>query len=263
MPLLEVRNIHFRYGNRKVLKDITLTAKAGEIIGIIGPNGSGKTTLLRIMDGLLKPVAGDVYINGANIKALKRSDLAKLVALVAQESHLIFPFTVEEIVLMGRSPHLRRFRFETPLDYDIVHEAMRMTDTLDLAARRFQELSGGERQRVRIARALAQEPQIMLLDEFTTFLDMHHQIGLFDLMKTLNATRNLTLVIATHDINMIAQYADRIIMLREGEAHCVGTPESVITHDNILTVYRTEVMIDHNPLTGSPRLTKTSRLGKS
>jgi iron complex transport system ATP-binding protein len=260
MPLLQVQDIRFQYGSRLALRDVFFDIGVGEVVGIIGPNGSGKTTLLKIIDGLMTPQSGDILIGGINIRAMKRSDLAKMISIVPQESYSIFPFSVEEIVLMGRSPHLGKFQFESRADYEIARQAMAMTDTLDYAGRKIQELSGGERQRVWIARALAQEPKILLLDEFTAFLDMRHQIALFDLMTTLNRSRNLTVLIATHDINMIAQYAQRLIMLHKGSIHAMGTPEAVITHDNILTVYETHVLIDRHPTTGSPRLTKMSNL---
>jgi iron complex transport system ATP-binding protein len=260
MSLLQVKHIHFKYRNHWALNDVSFEVGAGEIIGIIGPNGSGKSTLLKLIDGMMTPGSGEITIDGMKVNAMKRDALARIVAFVPQENQLIFPFSVEEIVLMGRSPHLGKFTFESKADYEIAYHAMELTNTLTFANRKITELSGGERQRVWISRALAQEPLMMLLDEFTAFLDMRHQIILFDLMKTFNRSRNLTVIIATHDINMISQYTSRIILLHAGEIHALGTPDEVITRDNILTVYETDVLIDKNPKTGSPRVTTTSNL---
>jgi len=260
MPLLQVKNINFKYGDHWTLSDISFEVHPDEIIGLIGPNGSGKTTLLKLIDGLLSPSSGEITIDGTGISTMQRDALARIIAVVPQESPLIFPFSVEEIVLMGRSPHLGKFAFESKADYEIARQAMKLTNTLEFAKRKIMELSGGERQRVWIARALTQEPTIMLLDEFTAFLDMHHQIILFDLMKTLNKTKNLTAIISTHDINMISQYANRIVLLHAGKIHAIGTPADVVTRNNILTVYETDVLIDRHPKTGTPRVTMISNL---
>lgn len=260
MPLLQIKSISFKYGENWALNDVTFDVTAGEMVGLIGPNGSGKTTLLKIIDGILTAQFGEATIRGMKVSDMKRDTLAKMIAVVPQETPMIFPFSVEEVVLMGRSPHLGRLKFERRSDYEIAHNAMKLTNILSFANRKINELSGGERQRVWIARALAQEPQIILLDEFTAYLDMRHQIALFDLMKTLNKTRNLTAVIATHDINMISQYTNKLIMLHEGKIHAIGSPDVVITSENILTVYETDVLIDKNPKTGSPRITMSSNL---
>lgn len=262
MPLLQAQNISFKYNDRLVLDNISFELRTGDMVGIIGPNGSGKSTLLKILDGIMSPESGMVILDGTNISAMKRHILAKTIAVVPQEVPSIFPFSVEQIVLMGRSPHLGKLQFESKTDYKIAHHAMALTNTLHFAHRKINELSGGERQRVWIARALAQEPQIILLDEFTAFLDMRHQIILFDLIKSLNQSKNLTAVIATHDLNLISQYAGKLIMLREGKIHSMGDPDVVVTCDNILTVYETDVLIDKHPETGSPRVTMTSSLSK-
>ncbi|MBN1665316.1 MAG: ABC transporter ATP-binding protein [Deltaproteobacteria bacterium] len=260
MPLLQVKRVSFRYGDQWTLRDISIDVAAGDIVGLIGPNGSGKTTLLKIIDGILNPASGEIMIEGMKASAMKRHDLARVIAVVPQDFPMIFPFSVEEIVLMGRSPHLGRLSFESKSDINIAHEAMKLTNTLHLAQRKFNALSGGERQRVLIARALAQEPRIILLDEFSAHLDMRHHIALFDLIKTLNKSRNLTAVIATHDINTISQYAGKIVMLHEGIIHAIGAPDAVITRENISTVYETNVLIDKHPKTGTPRLTLSSNL---
>jgi iron complex transport system ATP-binding protein len=255
MTMLRAHEIGFRYGEAWVLRKVSFDLARGEMVGIIGPNGSGKTTLLFAVDGILCPQEGEISIEGTDIRRMKRKDLARIVAVVPQEVPAVFPFRVEEIVLMGRSPHLGRLQFEGRSDYQIAQEVMASTDTLHLAGRRITELSGGERQRVWIARALAQQPRIMLLDEFTAYLDIKHQVAFFDLIRGLNRKQGLTVVAVTHDINLASQYADRIIMLKAGRVHAMGTPAEVVTQDHIREVYETDVLVDSNPVTGLPRVT--------
>ncbi len=258
MSVVTVEQIGFRYNSHWVLKDISFDIRKGEFLGIIGPNGSGKTTLLKVIDGILKPEEGEIRINGISSKKMKRAALAKLIAVVAQDFHMTFPFSVHEVVLMGRAPHLNKWRFEGEADFRIAREALEMTDTLHLINRSVSALSGGEYQRVMIARAWTQQPQIMLLDEPTAFLDIKHQVDFFDLIKKLNMNQELTVVTITHDINLAALYCDRIIMLREGRMQCEGNPDDVVTKDNIMKVYETAVAVDISPETGRPRITLLS-----
>ncbi|MGE5855743.1 MAG: heme ABC transporter ATP-binding protein [Syntrophaceae bacterium] len=255
MPLLKVDKVSFRYGQQWVLRGIDFTVEKGDFLGIIGPNGSGKTTLLRVIDGILAPQEGAVLLEGTEIGKLRREALARSVAVVPQYSALAFPFSVEEVVLMGRAPHLGRWRFEGDEDNRIARKAMEMTDTLGLAARDMESLSGGERQRVLIARALAQEPRLMLLDEPTAFLDIRHQVDFFDRIRLLNRDRGLTVIAVTHDINLAAHYCDRIILLKDGRIGAAGPVDAVITEENIRKAYETRVMVDRHPGTGSPRIT--------
>ena len=257
MPLLSVDNVSFKYGEQWVLRGIGFDVEKGDFLGVIGPNGSGKTTLLRVIDGILKPQEGEVRLEGTEIGRLRREALARCVAVVPQYSALAFPFSVEEVVLMGRSPHLSRWRFEGEQDLRIAREAMEMTDTLGLAARDMESLSGGERQRVLIARALAQEPRLMLLDEPTAFLDIRHQVDFFDRIRALNRERGLTVIAVTHDINLAAHYCDRIILLKGGRIEAAGPVETVITEEHIRKAYETRIMVDRHPGTGSPRITLT------
>jgi iron complex transport system ATP-binding protein len=258
MPIINLQQIGFRYDDDWVLRNISFEVQKGEFVGIIGPNGSGKTTLLKILDGILTPQEGELWIDETSCGKLTREHLAKMIAVVPQESVMIFPFTVQEIVLMGRAPHLGTWRFEGETDFRIAHQSMEMTDTLSLMNRVMNELSGGERQRVLIARALAQQPQIMLLDEPTAFLDIRHQIDFFDLIKTLNKNQTLTVIGVTHDINLASLYCDRMMLLRDGHIHCMGSPEEVITESNIKEVYEANVTVDKNPVTGQPRVTLLS-----
>jgi len=255
MSILQADKINFSYNGAWVLRDVTFEIQTGDFVGLIGPNGSGKTTLLKLIDDILQPLEGTIRIHGTPVRQMKREALAKIVAVVPQESPMIFPFMVQEVVLMGRAPHLGKWRFEGEKDFAIVRRAMEMTDTLALSGRNMNRLSGGERQRVLIARALAQEPQLMLLDEPTAFLDIRHQVEFFNLIKTLNVNQGLTVMAVTHDINLASLYCDRIILLKEGRIRVTGSPAEVITEDHIQAVYETPVMVDQHPVTGLPRVT--------
>jgi iron complex transport system ATP-binding protein len=255
MSILQAEHISFSYNGAPVLRDVSFAVETGDFVGLIGPNGTGKTTLLNLIDGILKPRAGMIRIHGVPVHQLQRDALAKIVAVVPQESPMIFPFLVQEVVLMGRAPHLGKWRFEGEKDLAIVNRAMAMTDTLALAGRSMNRLSGGERQRVLIARALAQEPQLLLLDEPTASLDIRHQVEFFNLIKTLNMTQGLTVIAVTHDINLASLYCDRIILLKEGRIQVAGRPVEVITEEHIQAVYETPVMVDRHPITDLPRVT--------
>jgi len=255
MDMIKVSGLSFRYIEEWILKDISFSVKKGEFLGIIGPNGSGKTTLLKNLNRTLNPEQGSVFINEANIRDVKRKKLSMIVGMVPQEASIIFPFTVMEVVLMGRAPYLGRLSFEREKDYKIAKEAMEMTNTLCFSPRDISTLSGGEKQRVFIARAIAQEPDIMLLDEPTSFLDIKHQVETYDLIKQLNSGSGLTIVSISHDINLAAQYCDRILILNNGKIHSIGCPEEVITREDIEVVYDCQVLVDRNPITNKPRIT--------
>jgi iron complex transport system ATP-binding protein len=255
MSIISAENINFRYAAKPVMEDVSFSIDEAQIVAVIGPNGSGKTTLLKIINGTLFPDAGQMLIDGKDTSRWSRQEIARKVAIVPQETAVIFPFYAEEIVLMGRFPHLSNYRFEDKKDYLIVHEAMEKTDTLAFATRRFDELSAGERQRVLIARALAQEPKILLLDESTVFLDLKHQLQFLTLLRQLNTAQQLTVIFVTHDINLAAQNADRIILLYSGGIYAIGKPAEVITAANIKEVYDVGVLIDENPQSGLPRMT--------
>jgi iron complex transport system ATP-binding protein len=255
MSCIEAQNIKFKYSDSWILKSVAFQTHEGEFLGVIGPNGSGKTTLIKIIDGLLIPDEGAIFLRGQNIKHFSRNEIAKIVAMVPQDAPVVFPFTVQEVVMMGRTPHLGRLRFEGKTDFEIVRKAMEITDILPFASRSINELSGGERQRVLIARALAQQPQIILLDESTAFLDIKHQLDFFDLIKVLNREEGLTVITVTHDINLASLFCDRVLLLRDGNIHSIGTPHEVITESNIKEVYEANVMVDRNPITGLPRVT--------
>lgn len=258
MTIVKLTDIGFKYNADWVLRHISFEVSRGEFMGVIGPNGSGKTTLLKVIDGLLDPGEGEIWIDCIPGREFTRTELARRIAVVPQDTQLIFPFTVEEVVLMGRAPHLGKLRFEGEKDFRIAEHAMRATDTYSLKDRGMNALSGGERQRVLIARALAQEPRIMLLDEPTALLDIRHQVEFFDLIKTLNRDQSLTVIAVTHDINLASDYCDRIILLQAGQIFAVGSPHGVIVESNIQDVYDAHVLVDQNPVTGNPRVTLLS-----
>lgn len=255
MPVIEAKNLLFRYTDKPVLNDVSFGLDAAQIVAVIGPNGSGKTTLLKMLNGMLFPDQGQVLLEGRDSRRWPRRELARTVAMVPQETQAIFPFFAEEIVLMGRFPHLGSLAFEDKKDYRIVREVMEQTDCLAYAHRRFNELSAGERQRVLIARALAQEPKVLLLDESTVFLDLKHQAQFLILLRELSRCRRLTVVFVTHDVNLAAQNADAILLLYNGKKYAIGTPSDVLTVRSIKEVYDVDVGIDVNPRNGLPRVT--------
>jgi len=252
--MIEVNSVSFRYHEDWVLDGVSFRVERGEFVGVIGPNGSGKTTLLKILYRLLTPQKGKILFELAPMEKIERADIAKRIAVVAQETHLFFPFTVLETVLMGRSPYLGHLMFENEKDLEVAKKAMVWTKILPFSERPMDELSGGERKRVFIARALAQEPEVILLDEPTASLDIQHQIDFLDLILTLNRERGLTIIMASHDINIASEFCDRLILLQGGRIYKMGTPEEVITKENIEMVYGCEVWIDQNPISGMPRI---------
>lgn len=253
-PILTLKNIGFRYGDIWTLKGINLKVNVGEILGILGPNGSGKSTLLKIMDGMLPSQEGKILFKDRPLTSLKRSELAREVAMVAQENHFRFSFSALEVVLMGRFPYLTRFQFEGEKDMEVALNALRATHALDLAERPIHELSGGERQRILIARALTQEPKIILLDEPTSFLDLKYKREIFQLISSLSLEKGLSVVVVSHDIDLAAQYSQRLMMLKNGSIFEKGEPNKVITESNIEAVYDCPVLVDKNPVTGRPRV---------
>jgi iron complex transport system ATP-binding protein len=247
-----MESVYFRYPGREVFRDLTLSLAEGEILGLIGPNSSGKTTLLKLIDGILGPQQGKILLEGKDLRSVPRSLVARKVAVVPQEMEVPFSFTAGEIVLMGRAPYLGRFSWEKRRDLEIAREGMALTDVSELENRPFWELSQGEKQRVLMARALAQEPKVILLDEPTSHLDINHQVEFHDLIRQLNIEKNLTVLNISHDLNLAAEYCHRIIMLHRGSIHTMGTPSAVITEENIRRVYETTVIVDRNPISGAP-----------
>jgi len=252
MLSLRLEKVSLGYGKRTVLHDISLEARPGEMLGIIGPNGSGKSTLIRGVTRLISPSSGRIFLDGHDVAGMGRSDLARLLAVVPQNPVLPDLFTAFEIVLMGRTPHLGLFRHEGEKDLAIVRRAMEATQTTAFAERRIGELSGGERQRLTMARALAQEPKIMLLDEPTAHLDINYQIETLDLARQLCLEQELIIVTTLHDLNLAAQYCDLLVMLSGGEIYRQGTPKAVISTESVREVYGAEVHVYPHPVNDLP-----------
>ncbi len=256
MDLLAVEGVSFSYvPGVPVLRDISLTVRSGEFLSLAGPNGSGKTTLLRLLDRIYVPQSGSILLSGAKLEDLQRSAIARRIAFVPQNNTPLFPFTVSEIVLMGRSPHMRGKLFENERDREIARSVMALADVLHLADQPITALSGGERQRAIIARALAQQPEIILLDEPNAHLDIAHQIDIFRLIRKLNAESGLTVISVSHDLNLAASYSDRVAMMVNGSLAAVGAPETVITEAQVREVFRTDVLVDRHPANQTPRVT--------
>ncbi len=253
-PVLKLRGVGFDYGSTPVLRNVSLEVGRGELLGILGPNGSGKSTLLSLMDGILKPKQGDVEVNGVPLRDLGRGAFARKLAMVAQENQFRFSFSVMQVVLMGRFPHLKLLQLEGEQDIAVARGALEVTHCLGLADRLIHELSGGEKQRVLIARALAQEPQAILLDEPTSFLDLKFKREIFQLIGRLSREKDLGVVVVSHDIDLVSQYCSRILMLKDGTVFKVGEPHQVITAPNIEAVFDCPAQVDRHPVTGRPRV---------
>jgi len=264
---LEIRGVSFSYESTPILKDVTFSVGQGEFLGVMGPNGSGKTTLLRCMCKVLEPRVGTVLIDGRDLRRFTRDEIAKTVGVVPQIPTVDAAFTVFEIVLMGRASHIGRFGAESARDLEVVEEALKMTDTLHLADRTFDELSGGERQRVIIARALAQEPRVLLLDEPTVHLDIKYQLELLELIERLNKQIGIVIVAVFHDLNLASQHCDSIILLHNGRIEAIGAPERVLTPESIRRIYGVDVVVKRHPVTNAlhvaPYLSKKSDRLKS
>jgi len=252
---IDIHKVHHSYGDQRVLHDISFSVDTGDFFVVIGPNGSGKTTLMKIIANIIRPLQGRVTVFDRPIETYPRKALARTVALVPQLAALDFPFTVTEIVLMGRSPHLGMLGWERTNDLEIAQRAIAFTETEHLAQRKLNELSGGERQRVFIARALCQEPQIILLDEPTASLDLAHQIKIMDLMEKLRAEQNITIVMVSHDVNLAAMYAQRLLLLNRGRIVTLGPPREVLNYKILEAVYGCTLLVDQSPIGRFPRVT--------
>lgn len=250
--LVRINRLNGGYAKERIIKDLSLKIRRGDFLGIIGPNGSGKSTLLRLMSKVLRPFSGQILLEENDIALLNLKEFCRKAAFVPQDTLINFSFSTWEIVLMGRIPHLGRLQFESHKDYSVAQNALSLTDTVYLKERQIDELSAGERQRVIIAKALTQEPILLFLDEPTSHLDIGHQIQILDLLKRLNRQNNLTIVIVLHDLNLAAEYCSRIVLLNEGSIFKEGSPQQVLTYQNIEKVYKTLVIVKENPITKKP-----------
>jgi len=258
--MLEIRDLTLAYGERVALRDVSLSLARGELLGVVGPNASGKSSLIRAITNVITPRRGEVRLDGSPVRGLSQRELALRVAVVPQNPTLPEAFTALEVVLMGRTPHLGLLQSEGRADWAAVRRALEETDAWELAERRIGELSGGERQRVVIARALAQEAPLLLLDEPTAHLDVGHQAAVLELVQRLCRSNGVdgcprAVLAVVHDLTLAAQYCDRLVMLSEGRLVAQGSPHEVLSPQVLSSVYRTQVAVFTHPLTGRPVVT--------
>jgi iron complex transport system ATP-binding protein len=266
--LVEFREVSFAYRAAAerttrpfALSELSFTIAPGEIVGVIGPNSSGKTTLIRLLTRVLEPATGEIRLAGDPIRRLAATDLARRIGVVPQGILPQFPFTVGELVLMGRYPHDPGRYFESPRDRAVAREAMGATGVLELAELPFDHLSGGERQRAVVARALAQEPGLLVLDEPTAHLDLRYQVETAALLRRLNRERGMTIVLVSHDLNLAAEVCDRLLLLAGGRPMAIGPPEAVLDEALLASVFGCEVIVDKSEATRRPMVRLTWRVG--
>ena len=247
---LEMRDVVYRYDRKLVLDGVGFTLSDGEILGILGPNGCGKTTMLKNLNKNLSPCGGCVMLDGSDLRDIIKKDVAKSIAVVPQTNEINFAFTVREIVAMGRIPFQGTLSGESREDAKIIDNAIEQTGLTHLADRHINTMSGGERQRVIIARAIAQTPKIILMDEPTLHLDISMQFDALNLIRRLSKKNGLTVAIVSHDLPMVARYCDRILMLHDHRIHAIGTPEEVLTPENMRTVFNVDAELQKDSKTG-------------
>jgi iron complex transport system ATP-binding protein len=260
--MLQASRVSFAYraGAPRVIDEVSVAVAPGDLVGILGPNGSGKTTLLKLLSGTLTPSAGTIQFDRRPLSGWKRRDLARRIALVPQETHAPFDFTVLDIVLMGRYPHLGAFALEGPADLSIARQALASTGTSAFEDRPFATLSGGEKQRIVIASALAQSPELLLLDEPTASLDLGHQLDVQLLLAGLNRDRGVTMVLSTHDLNLAAALCRHLILLHGGRVVAQGPTEHVLTPDTVRALYGVEADVHRHPAAGHLTVTPIARV---
>ena len=247
---MKVDSLSYSYAEKFVLENITLDINKGEIIGILGPNGCGKTTLLKNLNRNLKPANGCIMVDDVDIAEITKKEIAQKISSVPQTNEIRFAFTVRDIVTMGRMPFQKSFCGESSEDLEIIDRALEQTGITDLQDRMINTMSGGERQRVIIARAIAQTPRIMLMDEPTLHLDINMQFEALDLVRKLSEENNLTVVIVSHDLPMVARYCDRVVLIHDHRIHAMGSPEEILTPANMKTVFKIDAELGKDNKTG-------------
>src|SRR5437867_6816439 len=252
--MLRLEQLSFSYRSSPVLQDITLEIPRQSFLALIGPNGGGKTTLLRLMSKVLQPSAGIILLEDKPLSGFSARELARRMAVIASDQHFEFPFSVVDVVAMGRFPHLNRLQRLSSQDWEIVDQALRLTCVDHLRLRPISQLSSGEKQRVLIARAIAQQPSILMLDEPNSHLDINHQIAVFNLLRSLNRQHRMTLIIVLHDLTSAAAFSQTIALLHEGRLIKTGSPREVITSELIRQTYGAEVEVFPSPLGGFPQV---------
>jgi len=250
--MLIFTNVSSGYRRRPVLKNITFTINKGDFTGIIGPNGAGKSTLLKTATKILRLYSGEIFLDNRQLSSLSRNEIARIIAVVSQEQTFIFPYKVMDVVLLGRIPYAKGIGLCTRADLKIACEALEAVGAIHLRDAYIDELSSGERQRVIIARALAQQPKLLFLDEPTSHLDISHQVEIFSLLTRLNKENHLTIVAILHDLNLASEYCNDLILLEDGQVRIKGSPKDVLDYRIIEDVYKTCVIVKENPLTARP-----------
>jgi iron complex transport system ATP-binding protein len=253
--MLEVRNISINYGVCAVVRDVSFVLEAGKIIALLGANGAGKTTLLKSLNGGLPAAKGSILLDGTELKDYSRREIAQKIAVIAQETETKFPVSVLEFVLAGRFAQGTAFGWETERDLEIARDSLKQCDLASYEARQMNQLSGGERQRVVLARALATESSVLLLDEPTANLDLAHQALMLRLVRERCLETGAAAIIITHDLNLAAEFADRVILLKNGALAAQGAPVEVLTENNLREVFGVRVLLDTNPVSRRLRVT--------
>lgn len=252
--LISAERVTINYGSQTALQEVSMGIMGGGFYGLLGPNGSGKTTLISVLCGAMNPSSGRVLWKGRNLSEYGCKEIARSFAVVPQDYYINFPFSVLDIVMMGRKPHLKRFTRSTSTDLEIVYRCMDVCGVLDYADKPITSLSGGERQRVILARALAQTPQVLFLDEVTSNLDISHKIELLNLVKKMNLERGLTVIAAMHDLNLAGVFCNQMIYLERGKVVCSGPAEKVFNEEVISRVFKVKVEIKRNICNGKYNL---------
>jgi iron complex transport system ATP-binding protein len=258
--VIKTQEVSFGYGSSFQLQNISFQMQKGDFWGVIGPNGSGKSTLLKILGKVLTPRMGTIEIDGTPLKKFRLVDLAKKMAVVGSEAQFSFPYFVRDVVLMGRIPFVGRLGIHSDRDDQIAESALRKTETWSYRDRYIHELSSGERQRVLLARALAQEPEILLLDEPTAHLDLHYEIEIFQILKALNQQENLTILTVSHNLNLMAEFCNQLIVMRDGKCHEIGTPADVLTASLLQDVFRIHSVVQSNPFSSAPAILLNTKI---
>ncbi len=257
MKIIEITELFAGYGNGDIIRDISFSLNRGEFLSILGRNGSGKSTLIKAIQGLLKHTSGRISVEGVDLFSMRPHEVAKKIAYVPQLHPLSFEFSVEEIILMGRYIHQRRFAGASPEDKKMIREIMNLTATYHLKEKKIAHLSGGERQRVFIARALAQDTPILFLDEPSAHLDISYQVEIYQILNRLQNEKGKTILSAEHNINLAIPYSQRLLFLKEGSIHSLGTPSELITQQKILEVFQADVRVRDNLYSGLPEISLT------
>lgn len=252
--MISCKNLKVGYEEKVIIENLSLSINKGEVVSIIGPNGCGKSTLLKTLSRIIKPMSGGIYIQNESIKNLKSKHISQKVCLLSQHNDAPGDLTVEELVYFGRIPHKKWYESKTKSDEEIVNWAIENTGLKRYKNTHINSLSGGERQRAYIAQALCQKPDILLLDEPTTYLDISYQLEVMELVREINEKFNITIVMVLHELNQASKYSDRLVIMKDGEIVSDGCPKEVINKETIKQVYKIECDIDNDPISNKPRI---------